>query len=208
MNFFDKSMTARILRLLVCVVAVLIAIATLIQIFTLQSALTKISHTDFGNSSEIVALQSSGAIKWKKPAILEKTFLSLSKGDNDNLIGMLAIAADGTEILRQQKSAAKPIDFKALGIKLAEHPKILNTYEEKNTLIALTPVQAEGTENGETIGYMALIWDMSDIKSLVTTMITGQILAAFIIILAASFAVFTALRKLVVTPLMLLLTAI
>ncbi|RMD63438.1 MAG: methyl-accepting chemotaxis protein, partial [Alphaproteobacteria bacterium] len=177
------------------------AIIVGIQASGLSSSLKDSAVIANRNISKLLATQLSGAVKWKKADAAERTYQGLVADESLHIGAIRVVNAAGEVIAGYQGQAeTEGPDLAALADAHAE--KVLGgeivAFEEGAHEIVLAPVPGK---NGEAIGYAALAWDLTNLKSRVRSEVMTSLIVSVAIALGIVGALLVVSRHVVVHPL-------
>lgn len=162
MSFSMKnSLETKILILLSCMIILVLSALSGVQYLSSQRALFASFQKSAADKTHLLAMQNSGAFKWKKTANIEASYESLKQDANSYLASTYSFAPDGSVITQFSSEIFKPLDleklFEELDIAAAaqEDGKGVVYHDTLGHYVVFEPVL---DKKGKSVGYFSVAW--------------------------------------------------
>ncbi|OIN85195.1 MAG: hypothetical protein AUJ12_10035 [Alphaproteobacteria bacterium CG1_02_46_17] len=208
MRIFGKgTITTNILLTLALTIICVMGGSAALQLTILRQNLEDIFRNNTGIQTSIITTQMFGAVKWKKPEILNSNFEKISVLSEGDLAAALVLDSKDQPLLVKTYHPVSGFTEGAL-LEVLQNPdqRTQATQIETADWIAfLNPVINPDIPDSPAAGYMALVWDKDHINQLILKNIFTQAGFVLLVMVLSHVAIFLTLRQQVVRPITLML---
>lgn len=196
-----KNIVSQILAALAVSVVLVIAVAVFAQYFILSSELKSKAEQDFRSRTTIIAAQSSGAVKWKKAAILEQNYQKLKQDMEGSLKGFYVFDDQKNLFYSGASDESSTLMKMDIQEEVMKAPTSVVSVLRHDAILVTLPVRPEGADADKVIGYIGIGWSLQEVEELTSDVAQIQLVAGFLIICISLASSFYALQHFLVKPL-------
>ena len=171
-------------------IAFLIGSATTvgIQLSSQRSSLNSLAVESNKTVAELLALQISGGVRWKKVAAIERMFAGFVDSEGSTIASFLVLDDSGNELVSYDSKMLVPYDLSHLNTRSDIDTETIDDVEVRRDgshAITIVPVRS-GNEN-QRVGTLVIAWSLEALSEALTRDLISQ--AGIALGLAAGFVI-------------------
>ncbi|MFN3826092.1 MAG: methyl-accepting chemotaxis protein [Micavibrio sp.] len=193
-----KSLSAKIISVLLFVTIISLGIMSGLQIYNLRENMVTQFTQNSSDKTDLLATQFNGGFKWKKANVFETIVLPLDQNEKNSLAGVLALNADGSVLYKFSSERFEQLSLEGLTTQPQNEQKSISWHDEGSVFIRQIITDPKSEEN---LGTLLLRWDMTQVQeeihqSIITAVVITAVITIFLMVMMVIL-----LQKVVITPL-------